>query len=299
MCRVITPGGSRPSLQSDVRRRPTGRADVRWFGRKTPAPVGQPVERSMRSLLTCAVLFITGCNCGDRGGGDAGTGGGSDSGSLDAGAVGTDGGNPGSDAGARSDAGASSDAGLACDGLAVDACRATTGCRADFCAGCTCTSTYQGCHLAGSRPPICPLGPCPQPACCSSNADCLGNTFCASPESPPSCGACNNTPSTCTTDAQCAPQICEPRPCACAAEHACVPGCSESNPCHTGLACNATTRRCEVVACTTDAQCASTFSCKSLVCVRRPCTDDTQCGVGACVNGQCFDDRGQCQTPVP
>lgn len=252
----------------------------------------------MRSLLTCTVLFITGCNCGDRAGVDGGLGA-SDSGSLDAGVIGSDAGLVGSDGGSSgADAGLATDAGTACDGLAVDACRTTAGCRADFCAGCTCASTYQGCHVTASHPPLCPLGPCPEPACCSSNADCLGNTFCVSPEAPPSCGICNVTPSTCATDAECAPEICEPRPCACADEHACVPGCSATNPCHTGLACNPTTRRCESVPCTSDAQCASTFRCTSLVCVRRTCTDDTQCGVGACVNGECFDDRGQCEGPV-
>ena len=252
----------------------------------------------MRVLLILTFFVAASCQCGDVSTRDAGGGGPGlpDGGTVDAGSV--DGGAV-RDGGSGTDAGLSADGGIICDGLTADACRMTPGCRADFCTGCTCGSNYQGCRPFQSHPPICPLTPCPEPSCCSSNADCLGNTFCVSPEAPPSCGTCNNTPSTCTTDAECAPSICEPRPCACADEHACVPGCSDTNPCHSGLACNPTTRRCESVACTTDAQCASTFTCgTSGLCVRRTCTDDTQCGLGACVNGECFDSRGHCQDSV-
>ena len=85
------------------------------------------------------------------------------------------------------------------------------------------------------------------------------------------------------------------RTCACSGQLDCAPGCSEMNPCHTGLACNATTHRCEVVACAADAECPSTFRCgRSLSCVRKTCSGDAECGSGFCVNGLCFDGKGRC-----
>ena len=269
----------------------------------------------MRRFLSCvAMLFSAGCNCGDRGGVDAGTGpfdggvvsqadGGPqdgglvsspDAGATDGGTVVTDGGALGLDGGTLG-----LDGGSGCEGLTAAACTATPGCRADFCSGCTCAAgAYMGCHTKASHPPICPLSPCPTPTCCGKDSDCGTNSFCASPESPPRCAVCNAEPSSCTTDSQCAPSICDPRACACNAETACTPGCSEANPCFTGTVCNAGTRRCETIACTGDTQCPSTFKCDIKVCVRRTCVDDTGCGTGVCVNGACFDTKGQCEFPI-
>ena len=278
-------------------------------------------------ILACSVIFVSiGCQCGDTSSRDSGggAGGGSSTGGGSGGGSPSDGGQGGgggtladagtADSGAKDagspdagspDAGSTGpiDGGTGCEGLPADACRAKPGCRADFCQGCACAFSYQGCHLVGSRPPFCPLAPCMvDPTCCASNADCLANTTCVDPESPPSCGGtCNNDPPTCTNDAQCSvtggplAAICAVRNCACSGQLDCAPGCSEMNPCHTGIACNATTHRCEVVACATDVECPSTFRCgRSLSCVRKTCSGDAECGSGFCVNGLCFDGKGRC-----
>ena len=262
----------------------------------------------MRALMMCVVLLFSGCQCGDRANADAGSGN-TDSGVLDGGSVAIDGGATG---GGATDGGATIidggqpvdggivtlDGGLGCEGLTAAACMIKPGCRADFCSSCTCAPNYSGCHPKGSRETPCPLKPCPEPACCSSSADCLDNAFCLAPETPPTCGVCNALPSTCSTDAECAPMICEPRACACGGERDCVAGCSVSNPCHTGATCNATNRRCEAMACSGDPQCPSTFKCDGATCIRRTCTDATECGLGACVNGECYDAKGTCEAPI-
>ena len=266
----------------------------------------------MRLYFGLFLLMASGCQCGlgptfdggagatdsglGRDGGDAdgglADGGGNDGGSTDAGS--TDAGS--TDAGSGLDAGLS-DGGVVCEGLSASACRATPQCQAQFCEGCECAPTYQGCRLLGARPPLCPGAPCmADRTCCRDNADCLGAaTNCVSPESGPLCGTCRPEPSTCASDDQCGGGICSPRPCACAGQTDCAPGCGATNPCPTGSVCNGTTRRCQAQTCGGGLECASTFLCSQTVCVRKTCLTDTQCGDGFCTNGECFDSRGECK----
>lgn len=190
-----------------------------------------------------------------------------------------------------------------CHGLELSACRDTAGCVPDECAGCVCDVTYRGCLDEGEVPGMCPALGCPQSVCCSSELACeMNGAACASPGSPNGCGACISDPGDCTTDADCDAQgpsfICEPIACSCTGETACVQGCVDSSTCGEGTTCDTATARCVPLACGGATACPLNFTCAASECVRISCTQDTECD-GYCVEGQCYDERGECRLPVP
>jgi len=192
-----------------------------------------------------------------------------------------------------------------CRGLSVGACRANPLCAPDFCFACSCRPNFEQCRLVREAPAVCPSFGCLQPQCCASDATCGRPLICMEPNRP-TCGACNNAPSTCADDAACntatTGNICLPRPCACSGQTDCQPGCSTQNPCGDGQTCDPVTRRCEQTRCAST-PCPSGFNCvlgpTGNVCVARACTSDRDCGDIFCVSGTCRTSLGVCGQFMP
>lgn len=186
----------------------------------------------------------------------------------------------------------------ACHGLSLGDCRLADGCVPDVCDGCGCNLNYRGCLATTETPAMCPALGCPSGFCCSSETTCSSGT-CAAPGTPQGCGVCNTTPSNCTIDADCgAAMVCDPIACSCDGHLACTPGCTDDAACGSGATCDIATARCKAIACTGDADCPSNFGCAAHACARLSCTDDLACD-GYCVDGACYDQRGDCRLPVP
>ena len=190
-----------------------------------------------------------------------------------------------------------------CADLDAESCRNTPACTLDICFTCSCAPSYVGCRGLTEPPHACPEVACPTPICCDDQADCSGAGFsCAGPNDAPGCGACNNDPGSCTTDADCGGpvngMICEAIRCSCDGARTCVPGCTADSECGTGETCSPSTHRCTARACSSTAGCPPDFTCTDGACARTPCTDDSVCD-GFCVNGFCEASLGECRPPVP
>ncbi|MDP3233461.1 MAG: hypothetical protein Q8S33_26890 [Myxococcales bacterium] len=249
-----------------------------------------------------------GGTAGNAGGGS--TAGGTAGGGSTAGGVAGGGVSGGGVAGGGSAGGAAGGAGGGepfnpCRGLSAGDCRANALCDADFCFACSCRPNFEGCRLKVQTPAVCPAFGCPQPQCCSDDSTCGRPLVCMAADRV-SCGACNNAPSTCATDASCntsvTGNVCLPRACACSGQTDCQPGCSAQNPCRDGETCDAATKRCEQTRCTST-PCPSGFNCvlgpTGNVCIARSCTSDRDCGDIFCVSGTCRTSLGVCNQFMP
>jgi hypothetical protein len=261
--------------------------------------------------------LLLSCGRGSLDNRDAGSGGGSSAGGTAGGVAGGTGGGGssagGSAGGVAGGAGGGGSAGGAgggtagpCSGLSVSACRVDTRCTPDFCRQCDCKPTFAQCRARTAPEFLCPRLGCLEPQCCSDDSRCGRPTVCL-PPGQTSCGVCDNSPSTCVSDATCNPQmtgnVCLPRPCACTGASDCQPGCGTTNPCERGRICNPTTLRCEDFRCSTMLPCPSGMDCISGIagnlCIAKSCTDDATCGDVFCVAGRCSDTLGQCGQPTP
>lgn len=251
-----------------------------------------------------------GGTAGNAGGGSTagGAAGGSTAGGLSGGGVaggGVAGGSAGGTAGGAAGGAGGGEPFNPCRGLSAGDCRANALCDADFCFACSCRPNFEGCRLKVQTPAVCPLVNCPTPQCCSDDSTC-GRPFVCMEPNRVSCGACNNAPSTCTTDASCntsvTGNVCLPRACACSGQTDCQPGCSAQNPCRDGQTCDAATKRCEQTRCNST-PCPSGFNCvlgpMGDVCIARSCTSDRDCGDIFCVSGTCRTSLGICGQFAP
>lgn len=112
----------------------------------------------------------------------------------------------------------------------------------------------------------------------------------------------------------CERRKCSPDSAPCDAGSFCAPDftcrakqCDVDRPCGVGLSCDPNSFTCTPRACKAgDSEgCPETFTCTELpdtanrVCVRTPCTCDTQCGAsGYCVGGSCWEAAGTCSGNV-
>lgn len=132
---------------------------------------------------------------------------------------------------------------------------------------------------------------CSAESTCRDDLACYtpGEIYCAGPAPPPD---------ECETDNDCdgdALFICEPVGHCGATE--CVPGCLRDDECPESEVCS-DRHRCEPPSCAANGTCASpNFACQSGACVRKPCSSSSECG-DYCVNGYCFETRGQCLDPL-
>jgi len=140
---------------------------------------------------------------------------------------------------------------------------------------------------------------------CTTETPCAdGFARCDAPGDPFPCGRCYNIPpnEACESDAECGRNtICQPMRCACFGGSTCVPGCQDDVECGEGRVCGVS-GRCERVSCGTDSTCPDNFTCgegtSTNECHRTPCDSSTSCD-GYCVNGSCYDRRGECSYMVP
>jgi len=119
-----------------------------------------------------------------------------------------------------------------------------------------------------------------------------GCTVCLSPGEV-ACGGPAPQPADCTSDAECMAAadnlICEALPC----ENAhCVQGCLTDEDCATSEVCRSD-RRCAASACQTDGDCSPNHACVVGGCQRRACTSSAECD-GYCVENLCHETPGRC-----
>jgi hypothetical protein len=210
-----------------------------------------------------------------------------DAGVLDAGTVGSDGG--------QGDGGCS-------DFRDVLSCQ-NAGCQPQICPNCiTCTSTFMGCADKGVQS-MCLLMPCVQ-ECCESDATCPAGLpgSCTPPPTNTCGGTCTSLPSTCVTDNDCAPtEACVQPPCYCAGSLTCwdcaINGCGPGEVC-IGSPAPQQHPRCTPISCTSNTECLDdSFRCDGGVCERKTCGSDVECSVtlsSYCVNGLCYPSEGAC-----
>jgi len=139
---------------------------------------------------------------------------------------------------------------------------------------------------------------------CTSESDCPGGNSCHFPGDGPVCGAACFQDRQCESDAEGPEGVCEQYDAGCCPEGTlsseCRARCTESS-CPDGTQCN-DAGHCE---CTNDG-CGVNQACEDVDgdtrrCVRRSCTDATDCDCGVCSDGRCTPppDVGYCQPPVP
>jgi hypothetical protein len=137
---------------------------------------------------------------------------------------------------------------------------------------------------------------------CRADTDCPPEDIdeCVPPGASPGCGVCDNSPSTCATDADCASHgasfICEAMGCVCMGQTQCYEGCSSDTACPTGEICGPT-HRCQPAPCSASSPCPPNFTCSASSCQRISCTSDAACQ-GTCVKGACYATPGTCE-PLP
>ena len=144
---------------------------------------------------------------------------------------------------------------------------------------------------------------------CRSNSDCCGG-ICQGPNSPPLCGVCQMMMSNCSSNSDCmSGQVCQssaPPPCDCVAGgvlQTCEAACT-STSCGSGMQC-ATDGTCVPVPCGHGYQCPALTDCRPDAggdphgCTLRPCTTDSDCSEGVCVEGDCSASPGMCELAVP
>jgi hypothetical protein len=178
---------------------------------------------------------------------------------------------------------------------------------------CQLVDSCPACDGADPAPRCLPEGaavePCAPLTCqaggCRSGDDCSGASggpLCVGPGESLGCGACNNSPATCASDADCASAgnaICVPVPCSCDGQGTqCVPGCESDDDCAPESQCDGS-GHCEARSCVDASGCPAQFDCNGGACQRRSCTADGDCASGYCVNGSCQDELGQCGAPPP
>jgi hypothetical protein len=137
---------------------------------------------------------------------------------------------------------------------------------------------------------------------CRTDADCPPQSFneCVPPGVFPGCGICDGSPSTCSSDADCAAMgsawICESVGCVCQGQTHCVQGCASDPDCAIGEVCGPT-HRCQPKPCHVPSDCPANFACSGTSCQRLPCTTDAACQ-GYCVKDSCYAMPGTCE-PIP
>ncbi len=146
---------------------------------------------------------------------------------------------------------------------------------------------------------------------CRSDEDCqdLGmSEFCAPPGTGPGCGIPCEEERLCEGDVDCAVgEACAEYLGNCCfagspLSSRCQPRCTEAS-CETGTRCP-TSGVCEPVPCDEGYDCEAHTTCGASGagddhgCVRDACTDDADCGAGACVLGGCYEGPGTCTPPA-
>jgi hypothetical protein len=145
---------------------------------------------------------------------------------------------------------------------------------------------------------------------CRSAADCSSFEECLAQGDAQGCGICTTPDRVCETSSDCMSgfvclEYAPPCPCppGALASH-CQPACT-SVACDAGTRCNDTTGLCEPIPCSDGYACPVSERCGGEAsapdehgCEKVPCTDDTNCACGACVNGTCAPGPGQCE-PFP
>lgn len=148
---------------------------------------------------------------------------------------------------------------------------------------------------------------------CRTRNDCdVDFELCYAPGEFRGCGICFPHEPECSVDADCGDDVCteighNAETCACdGSVRVCKPGCKRDLDCPAGNACDVD-GHCAVIRCDGDGACPAFFTCdldgdaRTGECVRRPCTDDEQCGarIGFCVDGECHPGPGRCDAPPP
>jgi dienelactone hydrolase len=140
---------------------------------------------------------------------------------------------------------------------------------------------------------------------CESSDACQGSgNRCVAPDQFVGCGACRPIDPGCASDTQCQPfgAVCAPAPpmaCACVPVLQCLAPCQTSAlGCATGEQCEPS-GHCVATPCSIDADCPSQFACAASACMRKTCGADSDCSMGFCVLGRCFDTLGTCAAPPP
>lgn len=293
--------------------------------RPRPAPLPPGASRSRRYAAGAALLAggtLVACTgdvtsttstIGDKDGGGGASDGGSDSGGRSTGGSGTGGrlinaggtsagglgagGASGSGAGGSSMGGALNTGGIAGGSTCAGAtnptgvlCRTNQDCTVAGGAG-GFPISYLGCYM--TAPPRGCGNPTFQPQQCTTDANCGDGGVCQTT----ACGghlcAAACSPATCNGTNACVNGVCTPKRC----------DEPDAAPCATGFVCNptdptASTLGCVPVHCTSAADCDPGYDCSSSApgkgCVHRPCTVDTECACGYCVNGYCEATLGFC-----
>jgi len=150
--------------------------------------------------------------------------------------------------------------------------------------------------------------PDPPEGMCRSATDCAVYEVCHATGDPPLCGMCAMRENPCTEDAECEDgTVCDyqrgteecPR---CDPGKECVPPCADDGECPEGQLCHET-GHCVDLTCSSARDCPALFVCKPgdpSVCRRATCQDQAPCPSGGrCVNDQCWQDFGTCETPPP
>ncbi len=165
--------------------------------------------------------------------------------------------------------------------------------------------------LAG-RAPTCSdwSGTPPNSMTCSSAADCSSFEQCLAQGDSQGCGICITPVRMCETSSDCVQGFvcfeysescpCTPGGLASMCQQACTP-----STCDAGTRCSRTSGLCEPIPCSDGYTCPMSQRCGGGTsepdehgCETLPCTDDTDCACGACVNGKCAPGPGHCE-PLP
>ena len=158
-------------------------------------------------------------------------------------------------------------------------------------------------YLPGRCTVVCEAGQCQCQCDCGAESDCTRQSpayACVPPgePAPPCCG----TGPMCSTSQDCGtlgdgtPMLCTGGLCA-----SCIPPCVDDAWCGDGYRCG-TDGLCARARCDTDGfACPAHSTCDgqnpesdSHGCLHDPCTTDSDCSQGACVNGRCWDAAGSC-----
>jgi len=144
---------------------------------------------------------------------------------------------------------------------------------------------------------------------CSTNTDCPSEQYCLPPGVSPGCGEPCVPERACELDADCAQYgesfICVEYVSSCCTasqpssrcqEKCSVESCEESYRCDDR-------GECVPLHCTEGFTCPDYTECQAAApehgCVRLTCVSDDDCSGGTCVMGKCYQEMGQCSSPVP
>jgi len=146
--------------------------------------------------------------------------------------------------------------------------------------------------------------PHPDQSSCTSQTDCMGGSYCHFPGDGPVCGAPCFQDRQCESDAECEGGVCEEYDPGCCPvgmlssqcrEPCTVGSCPDGTQCSNDGHCECTDDGCDVN------QACESVDGRPRRCVRRSCTDASDCDCGVCSDGRCTPppDVGYCQAPVP